>query len=333
MLIAGWLAGWWLLFRLPRPRPATGPTAGPAVSVVVPARNEGHNLARLLRSIPPGTEVVVVDDHSADDTAAVASAAGATVVHADPVPTGWTGKAWACATGARRATGDRLMFLDADTWFDPGGFEAVVGEHDRRGGLLSVQPFHVTERPYEVVSAPFNLVGMMGIGAFTPRRAHPTGAFGPCLVCHRGDYEQAGGHEAVRGEILDDVALSRRFGSVTCLAGRGAIRFRMYPLGPAHLLEGWTKNIAAGAGSAGLATATLTFLWVAGGLSSPSAWWAYAAFTAQWAVHLRRLGRFGVWAAPAHPLLLAAFVAVFLRSLALTVGRRKVRWKGREIAL
>lgn len=335
LVLAGWLAGWWLLARLPRPSaPPRGDVSTLAeMSVVIPARNEAHNLVRLLATIPAGPQVLVVDDHSSDSTAAVAEGAGARVVPAPPLPPGWTGKSWACATGVSETDRPVLMFLDADTWFEPGGFERIAAEHRPQGSLLSVQPYHHTERAYETLSAPFNLVGMMGINAFTPRRRPPTGAFGPCLVCRRDDYERAGGHASVRADILDDVALSRRFTSVRCMAGRGSIRFRMYPLGPAQLLEGWTKNIAAGAGSTRLTVAALTFLWVSGGLSAVTVPAAFAAFVLQWAVHLRRVGRFPWWAPVVYPALLAAFVAVFARSLALTVVRRRVRWKGREIAI
>ena len=97
-------------------------TVPASVSVVVPARDEEQTLPALLRSVaeqlPEVHEVVVVDDASRDATAAVARAGGARVVPAGTPPPGWTGKAWACHTGAAATTGDLLLFLDADTVLD-----------------------------------------------------------------------------------------------------------------------------------------------------------------------------------------------------------------------
>lgn len=251
-----WLTGGWLLWRIPRCRPAGdgADRRAAATSVVIPARDEEATLPRLLASLaaqrPPPARVIVVDDHSGDDTAGVGRRAGALVVAAAPLPPGWTGKNWACAAGADLATTPTLAFLDADAEFEPGGLARVLAEHERRGGLVSVAPDHVTLRPYERLSAFFNLVAMMGLDAFDPRRGRrpPRGAFGPCLVTSADEYRAVGGHRAVRAEVVDDVALAARYTAagrpVTCLGGRGTIRFRMYPRGLGQLVEGWTKNFA-----------------------------------------------------------------------------------------
>lgn len=349
----------WLLWRVPpcgagksAGRGADGGAAPPAGAVVIPARNEAANLPRLLGSLsaqdPPPGAVIVVDDHSEDDTAAVARSAGATVVVAGSLPPGWTGKSWACtagATAANAARADILVFLDADTVLAPGGLSRLVGEHGRRGGLVSVQPFHATERPYEALSAFFNLVSMMGVGAFTPRRQpRPTGAFGPCLVCTPPDYALTGGHahDDVRGQVVEDVALAHRFTEqglpVTVLGGRGTIDFRMYPDGVRQLVEGWTKNFASGASTARPLTFALISLWLSGCISAtwslpaPAAAAVYLAYVAQLAWMLARIGRFGWWPAPLYPLLLVFFLGVFARSIVLTKLRGEVRWRGRTIS-
>ncbi|MGH9148991.1 MAG: glycosyltransferase, partial [Acidimicrobiales bacterium] len=95
----GWLGGFWLLWRIPRLAAGAGTLGAVPVAVVIPARDEAANLPTLLASLAAQTrrpgQVVVVDDHSADATAAVAAAAGATVVAAPDLPPGWTGKSWA----------------------------------------------------------------------------------------------------------------------------------------------------------------------------------------------------------------------------------------------
>lgn len=341
-------AGAWLLWRVPVPRAATGRT-GP-VAVVVPARDEAaalpHLLPGLLAGRRPGDEVVVVDDGSTDGTAAVAAAAGATVVAPPPPPAGWTGKAWACATGAAATAAPVLVFLDADTRLAPGGLDRVVAERAAAGGLLSVQPYHVVPTAAERLSALCNVVAMMGTDAFTPlgHRLAPAGAFGPVLATSRADYEAVGGHAAVAAAVLDDVALARRYRSaglpVTCLGGRGAVTFRMYPGGLRPFVEGWSKNLSGGAASTRPVTLVLVVAWVSLLLQAP--WWlltapvplgmvAYAAVAAELWWMLRRVGSFGAVTAVAFPLPLAAFLAVFARSAVVRTVRRRVRWKGREV--
>jgi 4,4'-diaponeurosporenoate glycosyltransferase len=357
LLVGAWVVGWVLLWRLPR-LPADGAPARDArLSVVVPARNEAENLPRLLRALELQSrcpeELVVVDDHSVDATAAVASAGGARVLAAPPLPRGWTGKSWACWTGANATSGDVLVFLDADTEPAPDLLERLGAEVDRRGGLVSVMPYHRMEREYERLSALFSVVSLMGIGAASVRRrARVTGAYGPCLACSRRDYERAGGHEAIRHAVVDDVALAQRFANaampVAVFGGHDAIRFRLYGGGMRELVEGWSKNFASGAGSTPALRFLLVFVWIVGlgtaaqapvravvavaaGWSGPAlGWWlAYVAFALQLARMLHPLGNYR-WAAPLFPVPLLAWFVIFFRSIVMT-ARGEVRWKGRAV--
>lgn len=325
--------------RIARPRAAAA-GAHRNCSVIVPARNEAASLPALLDSIRPqlrdGDQLLVVDDHSDDDTADVASRGGAAVVAAPALPGGWTGKAWACATGARVATTDTLVFLDADVTVEPGGLDRVLASYD--DGLLSVQPLHVTVRPYERLSLFFNLVAMMGTDAFTPLggRVRPSGAFGPCLVTSRDAYEAVGGHAAASAAVLDDVELAQCYRAsgrnVRCLGGKGSLSFRMYPSGVRQLIEGWSKNLAGGAGKTRLLTLLLVVAWISVCIQAP--WYGpvvYAAVVVQLVWMVRRIGRFGVLAVLLYPIPLAAFLVVFVRSMFLALVRKTVTWKGREI--
>ena len=359
-----WLAGCWLLWQVApvgRRRGAVDPAlpvvvGRPPCSIVVPARDESRTLPVLLASLAAEVtdedEVIVVDDDSSDGTRAVARAAGAEVVPAPPLPPGWTGKNSACWTGAGVARHDVVVFLDADTELAPGGLDRLLAEQRRRGGLLSVQPFHAVRRAYEQLSAFFNVIAMMGIDAFTPLgdRRVPSGAFGPVLVTHRADYDRVGGHASVADQILDDVALARRYRDagirVSCLGGRGTVRFRMYPDGLRHLLEGWTKNFAGGAAGTRRLTLVLIAAWVS--LCIEAAWdlgsalaggdpWGpvllvYGAVVAQVGWMLRRIGTFHPLTAALYPVPLAFFLAVFARSVVDVYVRRRVTWKGRQLA-
>lgn len=334
-----WLAGFLLLWRIPpvnryggmrgsgpdHVRPAVAEERGPGVeevSIVIPARNEAGNIGLLLDSIAgqrsrPG-EVIVVDDQSGDATAEIArgyAAAGVRVIAADRRPEGWTGKNWSCHCGALQVRGQRILFLDADTRLEtPDALEHLASEQRECDGMLSVQPYHVVRKLYEQLSGFFNLIVMVGSGAFDfwSKPGLADGCFGPCILTDRRDYEAVGGHAAVRGQVVDDLALCglyRRKGlGVHCFGGRGVISFRMYPGGLASLVEGWTKNMATGASlsklrgilllviwftgisNVSLAVCTLASTYVgslasggavgavsAGALSSGGAWWSIAA--------------------------------------------------------
>ena len=349
---AGWACGWVLAGRrhVLNPPPTGDVTTGPAVSVIVPVRNEASRLPRLLEllqaSEPPLHEVIVVDDGSTDATAHLAREAGARVLPASPPP-GWNGKPWACRQGAAAATGDVLVFLDADT--EPARHVLqTLGTTAMRGELVSVQPRHRVERWYERLSAGPALISFLGAGVGAPPRRRwwrrPV-AFGPAIAVRRDRYEAFGGHDAVRADVAEDLSLARvadaaRTPSRTLLGG-DALSYRMYPDGLRSLADGWSKNLAAGARSMPPLRLAATVLWVTAALQAPlllvspaSPWVALAvwsAFVVQVAVLLHRIGRFG-WVVPLlYPVALAGFVVLFLRSCLLAMLGRAVDWRGRPV--
>lgn len=363
LLVAAAGAAWLLADLRPVPRGSVRADRTVSVSAVIPARDEEATLPALLASLRALdlAEVVVVDDGSVDATASVARAGGATVLPASAPPPGWTGKAWACQLGADATGGDLLLFLDADTVLAPDALAGLLELHEVHGGLVSVQPFHRVVRPYEQLSSYFNVMSLLASGAFTRRASPGPMAFGPCLLTSRTDYVAAGGHAAVRGEVLDDVQLAAAYDRaglpVRCAVGGDTIRMRSYPGGLRQLADGWTKNFASGASAATLVPATLAGLWVSAhhavavgsGLAlveATTGWgasvtygdpllWAVAwvAFAGQlWRI-LRRIGSFRWWTWALFPVCLVAFDAIFARSVFHTVLRRSVRWRGRDVAL
>ncbi|MET0901950.1 MAG: glycosyltransferase family 2 protein [Acidimicrobiales bacterium] len=347
LVAAGLAAGVALCWRVPTLPP--GPPSRTRVSVVIPARNEAGSLPRLLSSLAaqhqPPLEVLVVDDGSTDATADVARAAGARVIAAPPPPDGWLGKPWACHTGASAAAGERVLFLDADTWLAPDALRRLVAAHDATGsdGLLSVQPYHVVERPFEHLSAVCNTVPVLaaGIAAVRPRHSARV-AFGPCLLTGAADLVAVGGFATVAGEVVEDAALARAYAAtgrrVQCRAGGDAVRFRMYPDGRRSLAEGWTKNLAGGAARVAWVPLLGAIAWVSAGLAvtfgaelSPTFGVAYVAFAGELWWMLRRLGSFHPLTAVLFPIPLLAFTYLFLRSVAARALRRPVRWRGRAI--
>jgi 4,4'-diaponeurosporenoate glycosyltransferase len=321
--------------------------------VIVPARNEAATLPDLLGSLVrqtrPPDQVLVVDDHSSDDTARVArDFVGVEVFSAPDLPASWTGKCWACATGARRADGDLLLFLDADVTLADDAIASLLTEY--QSGLLSVQPHHRTRRWFEALSMPFNIVAVMGLGigsVLRPRRRW--GAAGPCLLCTRASYEQVGGHTAVRSAVAEDLALGERYRQagepLRVLGGGRTVAFRMYRTF-GELVQGWSKNFATGARRTPFVRALMVGLWVTAASAGASAvvdalvagelrlgpGLIYAAGCLQFGLLGRMVGRFGP-AALLWPLLVAFFVTVFAVSVVQTVVLRRVRWKGRTLRL
>ena len=358
---AGWGAGWWLGWRLPelggssRVVPIGGHRVRPQVAVVVPARDEeasiGALLASLAEQVSSPAEIVVVDDGSKDATAAIAAAHGARVVAAGELPEGWAGKPWASHVGVDATTAPILVFLDADVTLAPGAIAEIVAEHRVRGGLVSVLPEHRPGPGYEQWSAPCNLVSVMGSGAATPTGAgRADAAFGPCLVTSRAELASVGGLASVAADVVEDIALARRYREVglpvSAHAGGDLVAFRMYPSGPRQLVEGWTKNMAAGSTAVPWWRSALVALWVTAGLGGPlavvrrrdrrglfAAVVAWLAFAVQFRVLSERLGRFRWWVAPAYPALLVGFVGLFARSARARWWHRSVTWRGRQVAV
>ncbi len=344
--LLAWLLAFAVLGRLRRCE--TGPTTSAGrVSIIIPARDEAERLPALLRSIAvqsvrPG-EVLVVDDHSTDATAAIAADLGARVLPAGELPDGWRGKAHACQCGADAARGDWLLFLDADTWFEPDGLESILAAFEAQGGgVLSVGPYHVVPRWHEQFSLYFNLVMTAGMGAFTPLDRTPEGLFGPMLLLERSLYNKAGGHAAVRGEVLENLHMAARLRDpavpVNCRVGQGTLSFRMYPDGMESVIDGWAKAFADGAGVTALPVLLIIILWLSGAVSAAILLACapgfltgvlYAAYTVQLLALMRRIGSFKPWIALIYPIPLFFFFTVFF--LSVYRGRRTAAWKGRVI--
>lgn len=335
------------------PAPAPGPTR---VSLIIPARDEAHNLPRLLASVarlePAPAQVIVVDDHSTDGTGDLARAAGATVVVPPPLPPGWLGKSWACRAGAAAATGDHLLFTDADTEHGPDSLgRALAAAGD--AALVSIVPTHRVVSWWERLQGPFQtLLLVAGRAGAAPTRGARRFAIGQYLLFERAAYERIGGHDAVRGEIAEDLRLAEAIvdsgGRCTVLRAPGALAVRMYPEGLRGFFRGWRRSFRAGLAAAGLGGALETIavigwllgvpiqlgLALAGGDPAAIALGAglYLATAATLAYDQRHAGRFRAASALAFPLPVLAFIAISAVASVDGLRRAPVRWRGRAIA-
>jgi cellulose synthase/poly-beta-1,6-N-acetylglucosamine synthase-like glycosyltransferase len=239
---------------------AAAPFTGPGrVSVLVPARNEGRNIGACLESLSrqtvAGLEIIAIDDGSTDRTPALLAEAArgdprVRVLRVEGPPPGWTGKSFALDAGAAIARGEWLCFTDADTVHAPDSIARAAGyaaTHDV--ALLSLTSRQLTRSFWERVVQPvvFGLLDQWFPLARVNDPASPLAAAnGIFILVSRAAYHAAGGHRAVAGEILEDVALARRVkaggGRIAFIDGADLVAARMYT-DLAAIRRGWTKNL------------------------------------------------------------------------------------------
>ena len=235
--------------------------AGRLVSVIVPARNESATIATVIRSILATTydpmELLVVDDRSSDDTAGVVSRISDSrlrLIHGAELPEGWYGKPWACYQGYLAATGDLLLFTDADTQHD----KELIGR--AAGALIQEQAGLVTVSPLQRCVTFWERIVMPQIWFLLALRYHPPTvnrarqerdviANGQFILTTREAYEAVGTHAAVRREVAEDLALAQaylRHGRKLHFAfAERLMETRMYQ-SLSQLIEGWSKNVYLG---------------------------------------------------------------------------------------
>lgn len=315
------------------------------VTIMIPARDEAGKIGHAVRSLIGQAKVIVVDDSSTDGTASEARAAGATVVPAPPLQAGHRGKPNACLAGAREARTRWILFVDADTWYEPGFVGALVARAESRGlTMASVFLRNECKTWAERVLLPYAFgLYFCGVDA---KRAQDAGASdalanGQCLLVRSDAYWAIGGHGAVIDSVIEDVALAaamKRSG-----APQGIFRaprtgsVRMYD-SLASIWRGFLKNsfrFVRAQPRTGLqvvaASVLLTsYLPLLGWLGAGGEWaWMTIVFLAPPAM---------LWswyddASPRalSPVAIYLFQLIALHAMALAIFRSRTAWKGRFV--
>ena len=234
------------------------------VSIIIPARNETATIETLLASLTESThaafEVIVVDDRSTDDTAARVTEWAARdgrirLLTGSALPDGWFGKPWACHQGAEAARHDLLLFTDADTRHQPALLAHAVGALiATEADMLTLTSQQRCVRFWERVIMP--QIWMLLAVRFHParvsraRRPDQAVANGQFILVRRRAYQAAGGHAAVRAEVVEDLALAQQFvrrgQRMQMMFGETLLATRMYR-SLTEIVEGWSKNLHIGA--------------------------------------------------------------------------------------
>jgi glycosyltransferase involved in cell wall biosynthesis len=326
-----------------------------SISAIVPARNEETVIAACIESLATQTEVteiIAVNDQSSDRTLEILRQLAATysqvrVIDATPPPAGWVGKNNAVWQGAQRATYPWLLFTDADAVVESGAAaKALELAAEHQAAMVSFSPEQVLKTWYEKALIPFvylRLAQKFSYDQVNDPASKAAAANGQFLMIRREAYDAAGGHAAIHGEILEDVALARRVKSegsrIWFASGEGLVRVRMYRSFSA-MWEGWRKNLfqlMGGTSGAIFSEFESTFPWMIFlvlliGIKVP-----VAVFAGVVLLVLRQLS-YGLALTRNHfpfKLVLYYLPAVFLYGAALwasheSYAKGKVSWKGRE---
>lgn len=327
----------------------------PRVSIIVAARNEQRNIRVALQSLLdldyPDYELIVVDDRSEDDTGCILDNLAAMhirlkVIHVEVLPPGWLGKNHALWVGSRRATGELLLFTDADIIMEPTVVTRAVAflEQNRLDHLAATPSMRM----------PTAFLGMFGAAfiIFFSLFARPWKAKDPDSRCHIGigafnlvsveAYQRVGGHETIRlrpdddiklGKIINqaglrqDVAYAPEFLVVEWYASLGEV------------IVGLEKNAFSGADYniplvlAGALLHSLCSIWpfLAVFITDGVVQEIYLATVALTLLVVADSARFHLsrpWYAIGYPLMSALFVFILLRTMLLNLWQGGIRWRG-----
>lgn len=249
------------LYRRAEARPCSNRTHDhpqKLISAIIPARNEESSIARAVESVaaqPEIAEVIVVNDQSTDRTASILYELGnrlpkLKILNVSELPTGWVGKNNAVWLGAMEARGDWLLFTDADTFHFPGSAARALADAGSRGAaLVSYSPEQELGSFWERALIPivyWRLSQRYAYGRVNDAHVPDAAANGQYLLMRQDAYVSIGGHEALKGEIVEDVALARAakgagYG-IFFTPGKGIVRTRMYR-SFSDMWRGWTKNL------------------------------------------------------------------------------------------
>jgi len=318
---------------------------GGLLSVLIPARNEERNLARLLPSLLAQTgidfEVIVYDDASVDGTAGVVSRAGDSrvrLLRGHGPPQGWVGKVYALYQASREARGDVFLFLDADTVLrGPGALARIAARFAALPppALLTALPWFRGGAPLLVSLVPYTFLTNLPLYAATRWGGRLVAAMnGQCWMIGRGDYLAHEPHLEHRHEVLEDIRIGQ------FLAGRG-VRPRFADLrdelevwmyrDTREAWRGFRKNAYLLLGGHVLPFTLVFCLFVLTYLLAPfwsPLWLAWAVGTKTVA---DRYCRFPLWVSLAAPATFVLWAGLLLDS-AWSHALGRVEWKGRIVA-
>ncbi|NCB48070.1 MAG: glycosyltransferase [Clostridia bacterium] len=356
MIIIGLGGSFYLFYNKPYLRNNKNDTPSKKkLSIIIPCRNEENNIKLLLNDLLKQTikphEIIVVDDNSTDNTLKVAKTFPVKVIAVKDKNAEYLGKSWAVETGSKEASGELLLFLDADVRLQKNALKSLLSLKELdENKVVTVQPYHQTEKFYEQFSLPFNLIQIAAneVCAF---HGKPFALYGPLILISAVTYEKIGRHFQVRQSIIEDVSLGivlKKEGyEFNTYLGNPEISFRMYAEGFKSLFQGWTKNIYFGALKTSFFILFLTFLFITSILGSFTGLVTstiqgnilelsiFGLFYIIWVVRLiciaKPIGKFKTLSFIFYPVVFLMFTFIFIVSMIKKIFHIPVKWKERII--
>lgn len=242
--------------------PADGKTAGPLVSVLIPARNEEGNIGNILDDLLAqdyrNIEVLVFNDQSDDRTVEIVTSytipdKRIRLIDSEGLPEGWLGKNFACHTLALGARGDYFLFLDADVRISGNTIGRAVAFSEKKAlELVSAFPKQIIISPGERTTVPvmnYILLSLLPLALVRISRfSSLSAANGQFMFFKSASYKEMLPHEKVRKNMVEDIQIARMFKkegkNVSCLLGDDNLSCRMYR-GFGDALNGFSKNVTA----------------------------------------------------------------------------------------
>jgi cellulose synthase/poly-beta-1,6-N-acetylglucosamine synthase-like glycosyltransferase len=229
----------------------------PLVSIIIPARNESRRISKCIETLKSQTysklEIIIVDDSTDNTVEVIKNVVGNDkrfkIIKQDPLLAGWIGKPFALQQGSKIAQGKWLLFIDADTYYDPILIErsmefAVQNKLD----MLSLAPHHICKSFWEKVVQPIPLCAIIGVSPLA--KVNDPGsrvslASGPFIMIKHSIFNNVGGYQRIKGHIADDIELAQLIKTsgftLRMVNAQSLMSLRMYER-LKDIWDGWSKN-------------------------------------------------------------------------------------------
>lgn len=242
-----YLAGYLSLLRLEEIKKNNEPSKE-EYSIIIPCRNEEHNISNILESIKDcNAEIIVVDDHSSDDSIEIIKRYRN--VKLVKLEEGWNGKSYAIDKGVQVSSKPNLVFLDADVILEKNQFNVLTSVFEETKQPCSIKPYHKIKSFEESFSLLFTIISMISYGKFTlTSNKLPCTSFEPCSIFTKEDYLAKVTYESSKDTIIDDLVYGKKFIQYNLqprvYGGKGIVSIHRYSKGIKDIIEGFSKNYA-----------------------------------------------------------------------------------------
>lgn len=333
--------------------PETAKSHSSLVSVLIPARNEEHNIGGLLEDLKhqeyEHIEIVVYDDQSEDKTSQLVDEFSKSdnrirMIGSGMLPEGWLGKNFACHSLAKEAGGRYLLFLDADVRVSGNLINRSISFSEKHDlSLISIFPKQIIKSTGERITVPdmnYILLSLLPL-ALVRRSLYPSlsAANGQFMFFRREEYLAMKPHETVKADKVEDISIARLFKrrglKIACMLGDDTITCRMYR-GFGDAVKGFSKNVTAFFGNSFPAAflfwiVTSFGILAVAGYQSGTVTAAYIAAYILTRIFISVASRQNVFFNLLYIIPLQVSMGLFILTAFINRKFRKFEWKGRNI--